>query len=89
MKVIMNIPNNNPPQLTSDFSKGNLLFFFKTLISTFRFSKFRRLLPQQGSGPSAHGQGAAQAQLHQKGQEKLDFGRTNQSLSEMEEKESA
>ena len=23
MKVIMNIPNNNPPQLTSEFSKGS------------------------------------------------------------------
>ena len=25
MKVIMNIPNNNPPQLTSEFSKGSHL----------------------------------------------------------------
>ena len=28
MKVIMNIPNNNPPQLTSEFSKGKIQFNF-------------------------------------------------------------
>ena len=57
MKVIMNIPNNNPPQLTSEFSKGkiqfnfsysNLKFSMRNILFEYflRFSKFCRLLSQ-------------------------------------------
>ena len=32
MKVIMNIPNNNPPQLTSEFSKGTPISIYTEIV---------------------------------------------------------